>query len=613
MSVRLKNRLSFKQARLAVLIAISLGLLFGAVQIAFDFKNEQTRVDTSILQFLSTVHQSASQAAYGLEETLAKRVLSGLFQNKSIVRAEISLDLGGHIATADRTSSVKSEHIILDLIFPDEQKPYSMDLFVEGHADPVGALTVWIHTPLAYEDFFDRMGLTLLLGLVRSIILAVLLMVAFYFQLTKRLVQITNMVSAIDPKTPKEAHIDVPLPEHRDELGVLSAVFNEYISNQESHLTELTKSEERRRHSEQRFKVFAESSSDWFWETDTEGRITWASDAVAAKSGRSFDDIKNKTREEISGILMSENDWRPYRTAMENREDIKNFEYFYVGMDGSVRSAEVNGKPVFNDAGEYLGYQGTASNITERKQAGKNLQAALAEAKEANKAKSEFLATMSHEFRTPLNAILGFADILSNQYFGPIDNKYKEYADDIYSSGEHLLTLVNDILDLSTIEAGKQSLAKDKLSTEEVVRECVRIVSEKAYSSGIDLITEVPKDLPPLFADKRAYKQILLNLLSNAVKFTPQSGRVTVSAKASKRNTTLKIADTGRGIPANKLPKLTDPFTRADNNPYLAEQGWGLGLAITKSLIDLHEGKLDIKSKVGKGTTVTVTLPNGAS
>ena len=113
MSVRLKNRLSFKQARLAVLIAISLGLLFGAVQIAFDFKNEQTRIDTSILQFLSTVRQSASQAAYGLEETLAKRVLSGLFQNKSIVRAEISLDLGGHIATADCNVSVSTRHLIV--------------------------------------------------------------------------------------------------------------------------------------------------------------------------------------------------------------------------------------------------------------------------------------------------------------------------------------------------------------------------------------------------------------------------------------------------------------------------------------------------------------------
>ncbi|MAF96579.1 MAG: hypothetical protein CMM60_12600 [Rhodospirillaceae bacterium] len=229
-----------------------------------------------------------------------------------------------------------------------------------------------------------------------------------------------------------------------------------------------------------------------------------------------------------------------------------------------------------------------------------------------NRAKSEFLAAMSHDLRTPLNAILGFADILTHQYFGPINDKYQEYADDIQSSGHHLLTLVNEILDLSTIEAGKQSLDKEKLSTMEFITECQRIVEDKARARGIDLLTKVPKDLPPLYADKRASKQILLNLLSNAVKFTPQGGKITVSAEASKKNTTLKIADTGKGIPANKLPKLTDPFTRVGGDPYLAEPGWGLGLTITKSLVDLHDGTLDIKSIVGKGTTVTVTLPNAA-
>ena len=252
------------------------------------------------------------------------------------------------------------------------------------------------------------------------------------------------------------------------------------------------------------------------------------------------------------------------------------------------------------------------SDVTEQKQAEEDRRKALVEAEQANRTKSEFLAAMSHDLRTPLNAILGFADILSGQYFGPISDKYQEYATDIHSSGEHLLALVNDILDLSTIEAGKQSVVKEKLSTEEIVTECERIVEDKARSNGIDLVTEFPKDLPPLYADRRAVKQILLNLLSNAVKFTPQGGKITVSVKASKKNTTLKVADTGMGIPADKLLGLTDPFTRAERDPYLAEQGWGLGLTITKSLVELHDGTLDIKSTLGKGTTVTVTLPNSA-
>jgi two-component system cell cycle sensor histidine kinase PleC len=172
------------------------------------------------------------------------------------------------------------------------------------------------------------------------------------------------------------------------------------------------------------------------------------------------------------------------------------------------------------------------------------------------------------------------------------------------------LELVNDILDLSAIEAGKQSLVKELLSPKEVLAECCKIVEDKAHSKGIKLVTKAPKGAASLYADRRASMQILLNLLSNAIKFTPEGGKITVTAKALKRNTTLQVTDTGRGIPPEKLPSLTNPFDRGEADPYRAEQGWGLGLSITQSLVDLHGGTLDIKSKVGKGTTVTVRLPN---
>lgn len=280
--------------------------------------------------------------------------------------------------------------------------------------------------------------------------------------------------------------------------------------------------------------------------------------------------------------------------------------------DGQIHTLNITKFPVYDQQGNITKVGSVSIDLTEQVQAQKVTDAALLEAETANRAKSEFIAAMSHELRTPLTAILGFSNILSQQFFGPIDDKYKEYADDIQSSGKHLLTLVNEILDLSALEAGKQSLAKEKLSTMEIVGECERIIEEKARSLGIDLITKVPKDLPPLYADRRAAMQILLNLLANAVKFTPQGGKITMSAKATKRNTTLTIADTGKGIPPENLAKLPEPFTKTESNPYLAEQGWGLGLSITKSLVDLHDGKLDIKSKVGTGTTVTVTFPNGA-
>jgi two-component system cell cycle sensor histidine kinase PleC len=266
--------------------------------------------------------------------------------------------------------------------------------------------------------------------------------------------------------------------------------------------------------------------------------------------------------------------------------------------------------PIIDSSGEVTSLGTISTDITELKIAEEERRKAMVDAKIANQAKSEFLATMSHELRTPLNAILGFADILSNQYFGPPgEGKYREYAADIQNSGQYLLELVNDLLDLSTIEAGKQSLEMEELDTKEILSECAKIVDDKADEKGIELLVNVSKNLPLLFADKRATKQILLNLLSNAVKFTPEGGKVTIEAKSSGREITLSIVDTGGGISETELPYLTDPFTRVEKNPYVAEKGWGLGLTITKSLIDLHNGRLDIESTIGEGTTVTVTMP----
>ncbi len=243
------------------------------------------------------------------------------------------------------------------------------------------------------------------------------------------------------------------------------------------------------------------------------------------------------------------------------------------------------------------------------KRARREAEAARETAQQANKAKSEFLAAMSHELRTPLNAILGFSDILYNQYFGPPGSgKYREYAGDIHSSAMHLLDLVNDVLDISAIEAGKTALNIETIDVGELIEECVHTVRERAGTQNVALETQAPTSLPKLNADRRAVKQVLLNLLSNAVKFTPGGGTVCVCASSSDGMMEIEVVDTGVGIAADRLPHITTPFTGHARNPYTSERGWGLGLSISKALIDLHGGDVDIQSEVGRGTTVIVRL-----
>jgi two-component system cell cycle sensor histidine kinase PleC len=232
----------------------------------------------------------------------------------------------------------------------------------------------------------------------------------------------------------------------------------------------------------------------------------------------------------------------------------------------------------------------------------------------ANRAKSEFLANMSHELRTPLNAINGFSDIMVQEMFGPLgDARYKGYSQDILSSGQHLLALINDILDMSKIEAGKMSLKFEPLSLEDVAEDAVRLVRNRAETAGLALTIDLPPHLPEVEADYRAIKQVLLNLLSNAIKFTPRGGRVTVRAEGRHdplgERIRVSVQDTGIGIAEDDLARLAQPFEQVENQHSKTTQGTGLGLALTKSLVEMHGGSLDMQSAPGEGTMVSFSLP----
>jgi PAS domain S-box-containing protein len=280
--------------------------------------------------------------------------------------------------------------------------------------------------------------------------------------------------------------------------------------------------------------------------------------------------------------------------------------------DGQRHIVDITKFPVYDKHGSITKVGSVSVDLTELAKAKQRAEEARMEAESANHAKSAFLANMSHELRTPLNAIIGFSETMLAEIFGPIGSeKYSEYAKAISQSGHHLLDLVNDILDMAKIESEPYELSPESFSLREKIADSFQLIQGLADRNGVQLVERLSSAASVVTADKRAMSQILLNLISNAVKFTLEGGSVAVSATARYGDLTLCVEDTGIGISADDIPDLTKPFNQGSRkDSYTAGEGTGLGLSIVASLVHLHHGTLDIHSEVGKGTRVSVVLPD---
>ncbi|HLV83832.1 MULTISPECIES: MFS domain-containing histidine kinase [Devosia] len=249
--------------------------------------------------------------------------------------------------------------------------------------------------------------------------------------------------------------------------------------------------------------------------------------------------------------------------------------------------------------------------ISELEEARQMSDEARRHAEQANIAKSQFLATMSHELRTPLNAIIGFSEVLHSELLGPHHvPQYKEYAGDIHGSGQHLLNLINELLDLSRIEAGKYELNEEVVSLVDIAADCCRMMELRAKAKGVELAFNFGTDLPRLWGDERAIRQVILNLMSNAIKFTPQQGKVTLTvARSADGGQLVSIKDNGPGIPPDEIETVLSSFGQGSLAQKTAEQGAGLGLPIVQKIMELHQGRFDLFSKLRFGTEVIATFP----
>jgi len=367
------------------------------------------------------------------------------------------------------------------------------------------------------------------------------------------------------------------------------------------------------RASEEKFRTVADWTYDWEYWRDQEGRIVYMSPSVERVSGYSAERFARNPA--LLQRIIHPDDretWRQHNECTGGvQEDVQQVEFRIRARDGSERWIQHICRAVFAADGSYLGRRISNRDITERKSSEAALRQATALAEAANRAKSAFLASMSHEIRTPLNAILTLSESLSEGVYGSLQKAQLETLQTVTDSGRHLLELINDILDLSKIEAEKFELQPGLVNVENLCQSALRMVKQQASKKDIKTITAIAGGLPPLVGDERRLKQALVNLLSNAVKFTPEGGQVwlDVTYHEKKEGIRFSVRDTGIGISRDDQARLFQPFEQLDNSLSRQYGGTGLGLTLVKRLVELHGGTTGVRSRPGKGSRFYFTLP----
>lgn len=324
--------------------------------------------------------------------------------------------------------------------------------------------------------------------------------------------------------------------------------------------------------------------------------------------GYSMEELRELTPVNLKPLFTEETFRKHVQPLIDGQEQYLVFTTIHRRKNGSHYDVEVRLSISHSETKSV--FFAIIEDITERLKIQGRLIEAKEEADRANKAKSDFLAAMSHDLRTPLNAILGFSKMIHSEMNGPTIDKYIEYAKDIERSGNLLLTLIDDLLDISAIDAGEVVLKKEEILLPSFIDDCLNSFSAIAKKKDIDIINSYEDKNLTLIADKTAVERMLNNLVSNAIKFTPQKGRIVISYHKENANLKLSVEDNGIGMSEQALQTIHEPFTQADDaEAYVAQEGWGLGLAIVKSLMELHQGNIDITSTLGLGTKVTLNFP----
>ena len=366
------------------------------------------------------------------------------------------------------------------------------------------------------------------------------------------------------------------------------------------------------REAEQRYRAMFENATSGIYQSSLEGRYINVNPSMAEILGYSTpQELMDSVQDIALDIYVDPNDSNTFTQKLLFEGRVTNVISQVKRKDGQKIWIMENARVVRNDRGGIHYFEGSVIDITETKKAEEALRSARMQAEMSGRSRMEFLANMSHELRTPLNAIIGFSEIIKDEVMGqhqvPV---YKEYAQDIYNSGNHLLKIISEILEVSKLESGNRELNISTFRLRKALNACMTIMQGRIDDAKVTVTQHIPEDMPELLAEELGFKQIMLNLLSNAVKFTPEGGTIDITAKVEPDHTVIiDVTDSGIGMSPEEVVKAMQPFTKVDNNFGSMKEGTGLGLTIVDSLVRLHGGKLELISEKGHGTTARIILP----